>query len=234
MPTAEREQSIVIETRSRPAARGVAVAGLAIGSEAGLLVIGIGGSIEVFSMTCHAPGWRAGELSVPMAFPAIDRLMLPVERKHSIMVEGSRSPASRRLAMTILAIGSEASPLVIGIGGSIEVVTMTGYALGRSTGKLAVAVAFRAVCYLVFPEERKAFVVVEDRAGPGARRPTVALRTIRGKSSLLVIGICSSLVIVPVAAHAIRRDPGELTIRVAFGALNRLVHSAQREEGMIE
>jgi hypothetical protein len=62
----------------------------------------------------------------------------------------------------------------------------------------------------------------------------VALRTIRGKSSLLVIGVGSSLVIVPVATHTIRGDTGELTIRMAFGALNRLVHSAQREEGMIE
>ena len=94
--------------------------------------------------------------------------------------------------------------------------------------------AFRAIRHLVFAAERIAFVVVEDRAGPGARRPTVALRTVGGELSLLVVGICSPLVIVPVAAHAIRRDTGELTIRVTFGALNRLMHSAQREEGMIE
>ena len=71
--------------------------------------------------------------------------------------------------MATLTIGSEAGPLVIGIGGSIEVVAMTSDALVRCAGKLAVAMAFRAVRYLMFSPERVAPIVVEGCAGPGGR-----------------------------------------------------------------
>lgn len=136
--------------------------------------------------------------------------------------------------MTTLATGSKASPLVIRVRGAIKVSSMASHTLGSGAGELTVAVTFLAVRYLVLPSKREILIVVEGRADPAACRRAVTTGAIGGKSSLLMIGSGRPLVVGPVATHAIRGNTGELPIGVAFGTFGRLVHSTQREKGMVE
>jgi hypothetical protein len=166
-------------------------------------VVGVDRSIVVVTVASHALGWCAGELFVLVAITAVGNLMFPVESKHPIVVEGSRSPARCRLAMTTLAIGSKSGSLVIRVSRPIVVLSVTGHALGRCTGELAVAVAITAVRYLMFSPQRETLIVIEGCTGPAGGRRAMAALTVGWKPSLLMIGVASPLVVGLVAAHTI-------------------------------
>jgi len=125
----QTKEAIVVERRTLPTVCRSAMAGLTVGSEPRLLMVRIPGAIVVVAMARHAGRRRAGKLPVHVALTAIRQLVLPQERKASVVVKDRTGPAGRRRAMTACAIGWKSSLLVIRARGPLVVVQVAAHTI---------------------------------------------------------------------------------------------------------
>ena len=124
--------------------------------------------------------------------------------------------------MTYLAVGRESRLLMIGIAGTVEILHVTGGAIGRSSGKASVAMAVAAGRGLVLTAEGIEGVVEDDTRGPtgGAQ---MANLTLCGKSCRHVVGLPYTPMILDVARSAFGRSTREAAVAVTRAAFDDLV-----------
>ena len=125
----QRIDGIMVEGRSIP---GVLIVALrTVLRESGLLVVGIGGSVEIFEVTTDASIGRI-LIAIGVAFQTLSRdlSMSPEQWIDSIMVESRAFPGI--LAVALGTILRESCLLVVGICGCVEVFEVaTHTSIGR-------------------------------------------------------------------------------------------------------
>ena len=197
--------------------------------EAGGFVRRVGGAVVVGLMA--VPAGRAGQ-AVVIVEVARRALLCGVEAQQlepgGGVVESGAGPIGRGVAGS--AVLREAGRRVVGTGGFLEIGQMTSHAFGRRPREHSVHVALGAWHADMRSGQREsAQAVIERGALPtGGGMATLATG---GELAGLVIGIGRVIVVGQVASHALRRRPGEDSVRVALGALEGGVRPGQCETG---
>jgi len=219
----------VVERRAGPR-RGV-VAGGASGGEVGRDVVRILDARVIRLVARIAVGRDRGVVVGDVARRAGYRDVRAGERERGVVViKSGGSPV--RGAVTYRAVQGEARLRVVGIGGLVVVADVTGVAVRGDGGVVVVYVTLRAGHGEVRTRERKhSGGMVES--GPAPVDGAVALRAIRGKSGLHVIGVGGRVVIRHVATGTGARRGGEVVADVALRAGQRGVRSGEREEKVV-
>ena len=133
-------------------------------------------------------------------------------------------------AVTGLALRRESGRQVIGIGGGVIIILVTGKALNRGAG-IAVGMAIQAVQRHVRPGQRETGVVmIEDRRRPAGG--AVAFGAILAKVVGHVIGVLHRHIIILMAGITFHRRIG-ITLLVTLNAVQRHVRSGQWEPGVV-
>jgi len=224
---------VMVERSSRPGRCGVACR--AVRREAGLDVIGIGGTVEIRQVAADAGLRRARESPVDVAGLAAHAHMRAGEREtgHGVVIKARAGPSGSRVA--VLAGGREAGLDVIGIGGTVEIRQVAADAGLRRARELPVDVAGLAAHAHMRAGERETGhgVVIKARAGPSGSR--VAVLAGGREAGLDVIGIGGAVEIRQVAADAGLRRARESPVDVAGTARDAHVRAGQRKlrEGVV-
>ena len=203
----------VIESGLVPGSVARAMAVLARRRKTGRDVIGTPRAAIVVGMTTIAIGWQV--VSRAVANLTIEVPMGPFQTKHAIVIERRALPPVGRSAMARLTIGPESPLLMVWVPRAIVVVTMTGDAVGWRAGVPVVGMALSAIRRPVLSLKPKGSVVVERGTLPTVRRGTVTRLAVGTKTGLLMIGIGSSIVVVPVASDAVGRRAGVPVVEMA-------------------
>ena len=126
-------------------------------------------------------------------------------------------------------IGWESGLDVIGVGGAVVILGVTGITIGGSAGEFPIDVALVASDADVPTRERefREFCVIEDGSHPSSG--VMAGGAIRGEARLNVIGIGGGLEIFRVATVTIRGRTFELSADVARGTFERDVGTGESE-----
>lgn len=158
----------VVERRSGPRCGGVT--GLARGREAGRSVIRIGGGLVVGFMTREAVGRNRCVIVVHVTTGAGHGGVLAGQRERRVVViERRRNPG--RGVVAHVALLREPGLDVIRVGGSVEVLQVTGGARGIVQAVVSVEMALRTLQRDVRPGQRKpGGGVVKGCIGPGHGR----------------------------------------------------------------
>lgn len=119
---------------------------------------------------------------------------------------------------------------VVGTGGFLEIGQVTSHALLRRSRKHSIDVTLSARHGGMRSSQRESAQAVIERGALPVGGGVTTLAT-GGELTGLVIGIGRAIVVRQVASHALRRHPGEDSVRVALGALDGGVRPGQCEAG---
>ncbi len=209
------------------------MAGLAVGWEARLRMVGVGRLVEVGSMAIHAVGWRSGVPSVWMAQSTVGGTVLSVERPNDVVIERGPQPTVRRGPVTGLAVGWETRLWMVGIGGPVEVGAMAIHTVGWRSGVPAVGMTQSTVGCPVLPVERPNDVVIERRSQPAVRRSPVTGLAVGWETRLWMVGIRGLVVVGLMAIHAVGWRSGVASVWMTQSSSRRTVLSVQRPNQVV-
>ena len=113
--TVERPHQVVIEGGSQPARGGGSMAGLTVGREPGRCMVGVGRPLVIRQVAAGTGRRRSRVLAIRMTQAAINRGVLPTQRKYQIVIEGGSLPARGGGSMAGLTVGWEPGLLMIRI-----------------------------------------------------------------------------------------------------------------------
>ena len=231
VPPLQREARMV-ELRTLPGRRLIAVAGRAVRRESGCGVVRIGRPVVLPAVAAHAIRGQTLVDAVGVTGRASRRLVLPLQRE-ARMVELRTLPGRRLIAVAGQAVRREPGCGVVRIGRPVVLAAVAADAIRGQTLEDAVGVAGRASRRLVPPLQREARMI-ELRTLPGRRLIAVAGQAVRREARFHVVRIPGVVEVLAVAAHAIRGQTLVDAVGVAGRASRRLVPPLQREARMIE
>ncbi len=219
---------VVVENCPRPGHR--CMAGVAGGGKTGGRMLGVGRGIEVFDMARITVGRQRREVVVHMTGGASQARVRPGKGERGFgMVERGWYPCHRGMADR--AISRKSGRFVIRIRGGVIRAHVARRAVGRSSRKLTVDVALRALQGCVRTGEREFGEggMVKRGVGPVDGRVTHA--TVAREARLDMIRIGSGHKFLLVAGVAICRRSLEFVVDMAGGAIESCMHAGQGKPG---
>lgn len=216
--------------KGRAAPRHGAVALLAGLRERRLHMIGIGRALVILQVTGNAGGIGQLVVSVDMTLRALQRGVPAGQRESGAgVIKGRSAPGSR--GMTGFAGGWETYLHMVGVGGAVVILHVTGGARSTRQAVIPANMAQRALQRGMRAGQREPGVgVIEGGAAP--RGGVVTLLAGLRKSRLHVVGISGPLKVLQVAGYACGIRQVEVPIDVALRTWSIDVRSRQREPGL--
>ncbi len=222
----------VIELGSLPGRRLIPVAGHAVRREPGFHVIRIRGCVEVFAMAADAVRGQALVDAVRVAVGTGGRLVAALEGEARVIELGSL-PGRRLIPVAGHAVRREPGFHVVRIRGGVEVFAMAADAVRGQALVDAVRVAVGTGRGLVAALEGEARVI-ELGSLPGRRLIPVAGHAVRREPRFHVIRIRGGVEVFAMAADTVRGQALVDAVRVAVGTGRGLMAALEREARMIE
>ena len=193
------------------------------GWESGRRVVRVRSGVVIFHVTVHAIGRQACVHTARMARRTVESCVDPYQRKR--VIEGRTGP--RRRLVACLTARRKSSRGVVGIGRRVVVIEVAIDTFGRESGVHGPRVTGAALLGDVRADQRP------HRMRVGGLEP-VRIRLLmagvaRGRESgRRVVRVCSGVVVIQVAVHAIRRQACVHTARMAGRTVESCMDPYQR------